>query len=116
MQVNLTPTTPAALFAVAALIGANRALTVFDLAVLVIAFFIYMYGVVSTHVPSKDHRMVMFWGAAAAACCCISSLTARALRATALPCAGTGVLALLSIIYLHVVCAYVFSVFTHLDI
>lgn len=37
-------------------------------AVLVIAFFIYMYGVVSTHVPSKDHRMVMFWGAAAAAC------------------------------------------------
>jgi len=37
-------------------------------AVLVIAFFIYMYGVVSTHVPSKDHRMVMLWGGAAAVC------------------------------------------------
>ncbi len=37
-------------------------------AVLVIAFFIYMYGVVSTHVPSKDHRMVLLWGAAGAAC------------------------------------------------
>jgi hypothetical protein len=36
--------------------------------ILVIAFFVYMYGVVSTHVPSKDHRMVMFWGAACAAC------------------------------------------------
>lgn len=37
-------------------------------AVLVIAFFIYMYGVVSTHVPSKDHRMVMFWGALCSSC------------------------------------------------
>ena len=37
-------------------------------AVLVIAFFIYMYGVASTHVPSRDHRMVLFWGAACSAC------------------------------------------------
>ena len=37
-------------------------------AVLVIAFFVYMYSVVSTHVPSKDHRMVLFWGAAGSAC------------------------------------------------
>jgi hypothetical protein len=37
-------------------------------AILVIAFFIYMYGVVSTHVPSKDHRMVLVWGAAGSAC------------------------------------------------
>src|SRR5208282_1403447 len=33
-------------------------------AVLVFAFFLYMYSVVSTHVPSKDHRMVLLWGAA----------------------------------------------------
>jgi len=37
-------------------------------AVLVIAFFVYMYGVVSTHVPSRDHRMVLLWGAACSAC------------------------------------------------
>ncbi|HEY5079697.1 MAG TPA: hypothetical protein VII43_07605 [Opitutaceae bacterium] len=37
-------------------------------AVLVIVFFIYMYSVVSTHVPSKDHRMIMFWGAAGSSC------------------------------------------------
>jgi hypothetical protein len=37
-------------------------------AVLVIVFFAYMYSVVSTHVPSKDHRMVIFWGAACSAC------------------------------------------------
>ncbi len=37
-------------------------------AILVIAFFIYMYGVVSTHVPSKDHRMVLFFGASCSAC------------------------------------------------
>ncbi len=37
-------------------------------AVLVIAFFVYMYGVVSTHVPSKSHRMVLLWGAACSAC------------------------------------------------
>ena len=37
-------------------------------AVLVIVFFVYMYTVVSTHVPSKDHRMIMVWGAAGSSC------------------------------------------------
>jgi hypothetical protein len=37
-------------------------------AVLVIVFFVYMYTVVSTHVPSKDHRMIVFWGVACSAC------------------------------------------------
>jgi predicted membrane channel-forming protein YqfA (hemolysin III family) len=37
-------------------------------AILVIAFFIYMYTVVSTHVPSKDHRMILFFGASCSAC------------------------------------------------
>jgi hypothetical protein len=37
-------------------------------AVLVAAFFLYMYGVVSGHVPSKDHRMVLFWGAMCSGC------------------------------------------------
>jgi hypothetical protein len=36
--------------------------------VLVVLFFIYMYSVVSTHVPSKDHRMIMLWGALCSAC------------------------------------------------
>jgi hypothetical protein len=37
-------------------------------AVLVVIFFAYMYSVVSTHVPSKDHRMIMFWGALCSSC------------------------------------------------
>jgi hypothetical protein len=37
-------------------------------AVLVIVFFIYMYTVVSTHVPSKSHRMILFWGALCSGC------------------------------------------------
>jgi hypothetical protein len=37
-------------------------------AVLVIVFFIYMYTVVSTHVPSRSHRMILFWGAVCSAC------------------------------------------------
>jgi len=37
-------------------------------AVLVIAFFVYMYGVTSTHVPSRDHRMVVFWGVVTSSC------------------------------------------------
>jgi len=37
-------------------------------AVLVIAFFVYMYGVVSSHVPSRDHRMVLLWGGACSFC------------------------------------------------
>jgi RsiW-degrading membrane proteinase PrsW (M82 family) len=31
-------------------------------AVLVLVFFGYMYTVVSTHVPSDDHRMIVLWG------------------------------------------------------
>jgi hypothetical protein len=31
-------------------------------AVLVIVFFIYMYTVVSTHVPSTDPKMILLWG------------------------------------------------------
>jgi len=37
-------------------------------AVLVIAFFIYMYGVTSAHVPSRDHRMILIWGLACSSC------------------------------------------------
>jgi len=37
-------------------------------AVLVILFFIYMYSVVSTHVPSNDPKMIMLWGALTALC------------------------------------------------
>jgi hypothetical protein len=37
-------------------------------AVLVIAFFLFMYWVVSAHVPSKDHRMVILWGAVCSSC------------------------------------------------
>ncbi len=31
-------------------------------AILVVAFFFYMYSVVSTHVPSHDPKMIMLWG------------------------------------------------------
>ena len=37
-------------------------------AVLVVLFFLYMYSVVSTHVPSKDHRMILLWGGLGSAC------------------------------------------------
>jgi hypothetical protein len=37
-------------------------------AVLVIIFFVYIYTVVSTHVPSKSHRMILFWGALCSGC------------------------------------------------
>ncbi len=37
-------------------------------AILVIAFFAYMYSVVSTHVPSRDHKMILLWGLACASC------------------------------------------------
>ena len=36
--------------------------------VLLVIFFIYMYTVVSTHVPSRDHRMILLWGAAGSLC------------------------------------------------
>lgn len=37
-------------------------------AVLVVAFFLYMYSVLSTHVPSRDHRMIVFWGVYSTVC------------------------------------------------
>jgi uncharacterized membrane protein (DUF106 family) len=37
-------------------------------AVLTLLFFVYMYGVVSTHVPSRDHHMVLLWGALCSSC------------------------------------------------
>ena len=37
-------------------------------AVLVIAFFLYMYSVLSTHVPSRDPHMILLWGALSSAC------------------------------------------------
>jgi hypothetical protein len=37
-------------------------------AVLVIAFFIYMYSVLSTHVPSSDPHMIVLWGAISTSC------------------------------------------------
>jgi hypothetical protein len=35
---------------------------------LVIAFFAYVYSVVSTHVPSNDPKMIALWGVLCAAC------------------------------------------------
>jgi hypothetical protein len=43
---------------------ASIALDVF----LVLAFFVYMYTVVSTHVPSEDPNMIHLWGALTSAC------------------------------------------------
>jgi protein-S-isoprenylcysteine O-methyltransferase Ste14 len=37
-------------------------------ALLLVAFFAYMYSVVSTHVPSNDPRMIRLWGAVTASC------------------------------------------------
>jgi hypothetical protein len=37
-------------------------------AVLVIAFFLYIYTVVSPHVPSSDPRMIRLWGCIASSC------------------------------------------------
>ena len=36
--------------------------------ILVVAFFVYIYGVVSTHVPSRDHKMIVLFGVLCAAC------------------------------------------------
>jgi hypothetical protein len=50
-------------------------------AVLVIAFFVFMYGVVSSHVPSRDHRMVLIWGGACSVCLtCLFWLALQMLR------------------------------------
>ena len=37
-------------------------------AILVVVFFIYIYTLVSTHVPSNDPKMILFWGGMCAAC------------------------------------------------
>jgi hypothetical protein len=50
-------------------------------AVLAVAFFVYMYGVVSTHVPSKDHRMILLWGGLGSFCLtCVFWLTLQMFR------------------------------------
>lgn len=37
-------------------------------AILVIGFFVYMFGVLKTHVPSTDPKMIILWGALGSAC------------------------------------------------
>jgi len=37
-------------------------------AILVAAFFVYMYGVISPHVPSNDPHMIRLWGAITTSC------------------------------------------------
>lgn len=37
-------------------------------AILVIAFFVYMYTVVARHVPSNDKTMIVLWGGLCSAC------------------------------------------------
>jgi hypothetical protein len=37
-------------------------------AVLCIAFFLYLYSLVSPHVPSNDPKWIKIWGGACAAC------------------------------------------------
>lgn len=37
-------------------------------AVLVIAFFLFIYWLVSPHVPSKDASMILLWGGLCSAC------------------------------------------------
>lgn len=37
-------------------------------AILVIAFFLYMYTVVAPHVPTHDKSMTLLWGALCSAC------------------------------------------------
>lgn len=37
-------------------------------AILVIGFFVYMFGVLQKHVPSNDPKMVMLWAALTSAC------------------------------------------------
>ena len=36
--------------------------------VLVVAFSIYMFGVLKTHVPSNDPKMIVIWGLIATSC------------------------------------------------
>ncbi len=37
-------------------------------AILVIGFFLFLYTIVSPHVPSRDPKMIMLWGALCSAC------------------------------------------------
>lgn len=37
-------------------------------AILVIGFFVYMYGVLQNHVPSNDPNMIKLWAALSSAC------------------------------------------------
>ena len=37
-------------------------------AVLVVAFFLFLYRLVSPHVPSNDPKMVLLWGGLCSAC------------------------------------------------
>lgn len=37
-------------------------------AILVVAFFAYLYSVVAPHVPSNDPKMIVLWGGLCAAC------------------------------------------------
>ena len=37
-------------------------------AVLVVAFFVFIYGIVKSHVPSSNPRMIRLWGGLTAAC------------------------------------------------
>lgn len=53
-------------------------------AILVVAFFLFMYSVVSSHVPSKDHRMILIWGGAGSVCLtCVFWLALQMLRVVA---------------------------------
>lgn len=36
--------------------------------VLVVAFFLFMYSVLKSHVPSTDPRMIMLWGGLTSSC------------------------------------------------
>jgi hypothetical protein len=37
-------------------------------AILVVAFFLYLYSLVSPHVPTSDGKMTLLWGGLCAAC------------------------------------------------
>ena len=51
-------------------------------AVLVIAFFVFMGWVCASHVPSRDHRMILLWGGACSFCLtCLFWIALQMLRA-----------------------------------
>jgi hypothetical protein len=61
-----------------------KLLTPVDLVVdlfLVVGFFIFMYHVVSSHVPSRDHHWILIWGAIGSSCLtCLFWLAVQMLR------------------------------------